>query len=82
MSHILENFLEFLATDGEWHDLNEVAGVLGLTDKKTLIIARFFSRYNFLQFNVAEKRVKIDDRMRKLIFSTTPEKIPIMATHS
>ena len=79
MSFILDKFVEFLATDGEWHNLSELSAALGLTDKKTLIITRFFSRYDFLQFNVDEKRVKIDVKMRELILSTLQEKIPIMA---
>ena len=78
MSNLLDNFLEFLATDGEWHTFIELTTVLGQNEKVISLIARFFSRYNFLQFRVNEGEVKIDSKMRDLIDFTIPERMPIV----
>ncbi len=78
MSNILDTFLEFLATDGEWHTVKELTTVLGQNDKLISLIVRFFSRYNFLQFRVDERKVRIDPKMRELVDFTVPERIPIV----
>ena len=71
MSSVLENFLNLLM-DGDWHEVAEVAKLVRLTDEQTVMIARFFSQYNFLSF-VEEKRMKIDTTLKELLVATTPE---------
>lgn len=79
MSYVLDDFLEFLSTDDRWHDLTDVAAVLGITDEKALMIARFFARYNFIRFDADGKGVKIDVRMRKLFRAL--ERVPVVLAH-
>jgi len=76
VSYILDDFLEFLSADDRWHDLTEVAAVLGITDEKASMIARFFARYNFIRFDANGKGVKIDVRTRELF--RTLERVPVV----
>ena len=77
MLDALDKFLEFLTVDGKWHDISEVAAALQITEEKTSMIARFFTRYNFIKFNEYDKIVKIDTKVRKLFYFTTLENRPI-----
>jgi len=76
MSSDLDNFLEFLAVDGGWHRLDEVSASLQLARDRVDKIARFFARYNLVDLDKRNKRVRIHAKLRKF-FAPSPEKILI-----
>jgi len=80
MSFVLDEFLEFLAENGEWHSLKEVVAAIHLDEDKVKKIVRFFARYGFVQFNKAQNRVKIEPQVREIVLSSMPveERVPII----
>lgn len=80
MSFLLDEFLEYLAEDGEWHGLREVVAAIRLDEGKVKKIVRFFARYGFVQFNKAQNRVKIEPQVREIILSSMPveERVPVI----
>ena len=62
----LDDFLEFLAVDGDWHGLEEVSASLQLAQNSVNKIARFFASYDFVDFDERKKRVRIHTKLRKL----------------
>lgn len=72
MSFVLDEFLEYLAEDGEWHSLKEVVAAIHLDEDKVKKIIRFFARYGFVQFNKAQKNVKIEPQLREIVLSSMP----------
>jgi len=80
MSFVLDEFLEFLAEDGEWHSLREVVLAIHLDEDKVKKIVRFFARYGFVQFNKAQNKVKIEPELRKVVMNSMPveEKAPVI----
>ena len=58
----LDAFLEFLA-NGEWHTISEMSEFLKLREEKVMMIAEFFSDYEFVQLDKAGKKVKIEKEM-------------------
>lgn len=72
MSFLLDEFLEHLAEDGEWHSLKEVVAAIHLDKDKVKKIIRFFARYGFVQFNKAQNRVKIEPQVMEIVLSSMP----------
>jgi DNA-binding IclR family transcriptional regulator len=60
----LDEFLAYLAMDGGWHSLEEVAGAIQVAKGKALVAARFFSRFGFVEFDREAGRVRIDPKIR------------------
>ncbi len=79
MTNTLEQFLELLAMDGNWHGLDEVSSAMNLSRDKVEKIARFFARYSFILFD-EEKRVRIDIKLRKLYVLSPDTLAPAIAT--
>jgi len=66
----LDEFLEYLAMDGKWHSLSELAAFTRLSEEKVEKIAQFFARYGFIQFDETKGKTKIDPAFRKIVLST------------
>jgi DNA-binding IclR family transcriptional regulator len=66
----LKDFLYFLAEDGQWHSLNEVAEAMGLSKQIVEKIARYYVYFNFVAFNKEVGKVQIDPKLKELL---TPE---------
>jgi len=80
MSFLLDEFLEYLAEDGEWHSLKEIVAAIHLDEDKVKKIIRFFARYGFVQFNKAQNKVKIEPQLREIVLSSMPveERVPVI----
>ncbi len=53
----IDDFLNFLALDGDWHNLEAVEEAVNLTTDKVKIIAEFFQRYGFIQYDGKKMRI-------------------------
>ena len=60
----LDELLAYLAVDGGWHSLEDVAGAIQVTKSKALVAARFHSRFGFVEFDREAGRVRIDPKIR------------------
>jgi len=78
MTSHLDNFLEFLAVDGGWHGLEEISASLQLTQDSVDKIARFFARYNFIDFDERKRRVRIHTKLRKFFMLSAEALVPQM----
>jgi hypothetical protein len=84
LSFILDEFLEWLASDDKWHSLDEFAASNRVEKCKVEKIARFFERYKFIEFKENGKKVKINAKIRQFIVSSfqVEEKPPVLALHA
>jgi len=78
MTSDLDNFLEFLAVDGGWHGLEEISAAIQLTQDSVVKIARFFARYNFVDFDERKKRVRIHAKLRRFFVLSAEALVPQM----
>ena len=78
MTSDLDNFLEFLALDGGWHGLDEVSASLQLAQDSVDKIARFFARYNFVDWDERKNRVRIHTKLRKFFILSAESLVPQM----
>ena len=51
---VIDQVLELLS-DGEWHNLNEVASILGVSGVKVGLIASFLNKYGFIDLKLGIK---------------------------
>jgi hypothetical protein len=49
--------------DGQWHDMDEIASRARLSPIKMQIMTEFLAKYNFVQFDRENSRIKISRRM-------------------
>jgi len=62
----LSEVLEFLAEDGEWHTVREVAEAVGVSLEKAEKLLRDLSEFRFIYFD-EEGRVQIDPELKRLL---------------
>jgi DNA-binding IclR family transcriptional regulator len=62
----LSEVLEFLAGDGEWHTVGEVAEAVGISLEKAEKLLRDLSEFRFIHFD-EEGRVRIDPELKRLL---------------
>ena len=62
----VSRMLEFLAEDGGWHSVDEVADAAGLSPEKVETVLRRLSGFGFVEFD-AEGRVRVDPELRELL---------------
>jgi len=62
----LSELLEFLAEDGGWHTIGEVAEAVGLSPERVEELLRDLSEFGLVQFD-EEGRVRIDPELRRLL---------------
>jgi hypothetical protein len=81
LSFVLDEFLEWLASDDKWHSLDEFAASNRVEKYKVEKIAKFFACYKFIEFKENGKKVKINPKMRQFIVSSlqVEEKPPVLA---
>jgi len=60
----LDEFLSYLAADGGWRSLEEAAEAIRVTRSEVLMVARFFSRFGFVEFDGEAGKVRIDRKIR------------------
>jgi len=61
----LSEVLEFLAEDGGWHTVGEVAEAVGVSLEKAKKLLKDLSEFEFVHFD-EEGRVRIDPELRRL----------------
>jgi len=62
----LSEMLGFLAEDGGWHTVGEVAEAVGVSLEEAEKLLRSLSELGFIQFD-GEGRVRIDPELRRLL---------------
>jgi DNA-binding IclR family transcriptional regulator len=62
----LSEVLEFLAEDGGWHTVGEVAEAVGVSLEEAEKLLRDLSEFGFVHFD-GEGRVRIDPELRRLL---------------
>ena len=62
---IIDQVLELLS-DGEWHNLNEVASILGVSGVKIGLIASFLNKYGFIDLKPGIK-AKLTELMHQFL---------------
>ena len=65
----VDELFEYLAKDGNWHSLNELATIIHMEEYMIEEIAQFFAHYTFIQINSVKNRVKIDPELREIFVS-------------
>ena len=60
----LDEFLAYLAVDGGWHSLDDVAKAIQVAKDKVLMVARFFAKFDFVEFDETSGNVRIDRKTR------------------
>jgi len=60
----VDELLAYLAVDGGWHSLKNVAEATHLAKSKVLVVARFLARFGFVEFDEASGNVRIDRKTR------------------
>lgn len=53
-----------LLRNGEWHGVKEIAAKSRLQESKVELITSFLAKYDFLEFDKEEKRVKLSPQLR------------------
>lgn len=53
-----------LLRNGEWHGVKEIADKSRLQESKVELITSFLAKYDFLEFDPKEKRVKLSPQLR------------------
>jgi len=69
LSFRVDDFFEYLAKDGKWHSVNELATITQMEEHRVEEIAQFFAHYSFIQINSVKNKVKIDPELRKIFIS-------------
>jgi DNA-binding IclR family transcriptional regulator len=62
----IEEVLEKLS-DGEWHSLEELRKKMNLSRNQIQQIAGFLKQYEFVTVDETEKRIKIEEAVRKFL---------------
>lgn len=65
MIRLVSEILEFLAVDGEWHTVEEVAEALGLDVIQVSKVLKEISEFHFVEFD-EQGRVRVDPKFRRL----------------
>lgn len=65
MLRTLSRIIEYLAVDGEWHTVEEVAEAIGQNVKQTSELLRELANFNFVEFD-EKGRVRLDPDLRRL----------------
>ena len=60
----LDGFLAYLARDGGWHSLEDMAEAIHVTKSIVLTVVRFLARFSFVEFDRKAGRVRIDRKTR------------------
>jgi hypothetical protein len=55
--------------DGQWHDMDEIASRARLSPLKMQIMTEFLAKYNFVQLDRKNFRIKISRRMAEFFHS-------------
>jgi DNA-binding IclR family transcriptional regulator len=53
-----------LLRNGEWHGVKELADKSRFQESKVELITSFLAKYDFLEFDQKEKRVKLSQQLR------------------
>lgn len=61
--------LEYLK-DGQWHTIEEMREKMRLNQAQIQQIITFLGEYNFITINQAEKKVKIEETIRRFLTQT------------
>ncbi|MEM3622386.1 MAG: hypothetical protein QXZ02_02410 [Candidatus Bathyarchaeia archaeon] len=61
--------LEYLK-DGQWHTIEEIREKMRLNQAQIQQIITFLGEYNFITINQAEKKVKIEETIRRFLTQT------------
>jgi len=64
----LEQILRLLK-DGQWHNINEIANITGLSPSKMQLIIEFLAKYNFIQLDHKNARIKISRHTAKFLYT-------------
>jgi hypothetical protein len=56
-----------LLSDGKWHEVELLLARVGLSERQFAEVAVFLSKYNFVVFDEAKSRVKINRDFKKLL---------------
>jgi len=74
LSFRVDDLFEYLAKDGKWHSVNELATIIQLEKHRVEEIAKFFAYYRFIQINSIKNKVKIDPELREIFIAPIPMK--------
>jgi DNA-binding IclR family transcriptional regulator len=66
-SHAIDHILEFLANDGAWHSIGEIATATQLSQSETVRIVDFLATHNFVQLDKHSQRAKIEERTAEFL---------------
>ncbi|MDI6805124.1 MAG: hypothetical protein QMD20_00490 [Candidatus Bathyarchaeia archaeon] len=75
MSSKIAKALEYLK-DGRWHTMEEMKEKMRLNEDQIQQIMKFLSAYNFVIINQEEKKVKLEEMIRKFLTQTTTSEVP------
>jgi hypothetical protein len=62
--------------DGQWHAIEEIREKMKLNENQVQQIITFLSEYNFVIINQAEKKVKLEETIRRFLTHTTTSEEP------
>ncbi len=62
----VSRIIEFLALDGGWHTVEEVAGALGQKVEQTSELLGKLSTFNLVEFD-EQGRVRVEHKLRRLL---------------
>ncbi|MGB9756719.1 MAG: hypothetical protein ACPLVJ_02935 [Candidatus Bathyarchaeales archaeon] len=61
--------MEYLK-DGQWHTIEEMREKMRLSEAQIQQIITFLGEYNFITINQTEKKVKIEETIRRFLTQT------------
>jgi DNA-binding IclR family transcriptional regulator len=72
-SYAIDYILEFLAKDGAWHSISEIAAATQLSQSDTVRILDFLATQNFVQLDKHGRRAKIEERTAEFLKRVSEE---------
>jgi DNA-binding IclR family transcriptional regulator len=72
----IDQILELLATDKEWHDISEIALRAQLSESETMHIVDFLAKGGFLLLKKHGQKAKIEERTVKFLEQISESSVP------
>jgi len=80
LSSKIDEMLEFLALDGDWHSIKEASDALNFPCSICENIASFLAKYDFIQFR--ELKMRINPKMKDFVIASSDESSILRITAS
>ena len=70
MAYKLTRLLEILG-DGDWHDIDQLRKLMGLSDFEVQKIADFLGKYDIAKVDEVKRRVRINKDFKRILTQTS-----------